>query len=414
MIGKPANLLRIAGALAYAVTACQYLLVRLTGSPGEPITVLEATLASHMTPAAFLVVEQASIWLLTFLFWHGTTPSIQTATDRRRMTFIGLQVLVATLSAGDLLPLVAAQVGLLLPGRIGQVWIGAQMALQLMVCTLLPGALAWMQPAFVSRLAGGYATLLQFVSIPIFHLLAYSLGMLGAVEARQRQDLVQAHNTVLAANTELRRLNAELTATRQMEAQSARIAERMTIAREVHDALGHHLAALSVNLQLATRLDGPPARRAVDEAYLLARMLLSEIRTLVTDLKELDAASLREAIETMAASIVRPTITIDFDDSLGQIGALPGHTLFRCAQEAITNAVRHAEANNLWIRIARTAGGYQFLARDDGRGATDIFYGHGLTGMRERVQELGGMMKCETRAGSGFVVEVHLPSKEAA
>ncbi len=271
-----------------------------------------------------------------------------------------------------------------------------------------------MQPAIVTKLAGEYAAPLQYASIPIFHLLAYSLGMLGAVEAKQRRELIEAHNTLLEANTELRRLNAELTATQQMEAQAARIAERMTIAREVHDALGHHLAALSVNLQLATRLDGPKARTAVEEAYLLARMLLSDIRTLVTDLKELDTASLREAIETMASSISHPTISVDFDDSLGPLGALPGHTLFRCAQEAITNAVRHADANHLWIRISKNAGGYHFTAKDDGRGATVISYGHGLTGMQERVQELGGMMKCETRAGTGFLLEVHLPFKEVA
>lgn len=414
MIGKPANLLRITGALAYALTACQYLVVRLAGGPGQNITVLETILAAHIKPTAFLLIEQASIWLLLTLFWQGTAQQSQAAADRRRIIFVGLQVLVATLSAGDLLPLVAAQAGLLLPGKAGRIWIGAQMTVQLVVCTLLPGALAWMQPAMLSKLTGDYAAPLQLASIPIFHLLAYSLGLLGAVEARQRQHLIEAHSTVLEANDELRRLNAELTATQKMEAQAARIAERMTIAREVHDALGHHLAALSVNLQLATRLDGPKARKPVEEAYLLARMLLSDIRTLVTDLKELDAASLREAIETMAASISHPTIHIDFDEGLEQMGALPGHTLFRCAQEAITNAVRHAEANNLWIRISRNAGGYHFTARDDGRGAMDVFFGHGLKGMQERVQELGGVMKCETRLGSGFFLEVHLPGKQVA
>lgn len=414
MNGKPAHLLRITGVLAYALTACQYLLVRLAGGAGTPITVLEAGLAPVISSSAFIALEQGSIWLLAFLFWRGTAAKGSPPTQSKGIVWVGLQVLVATLSAGDLLPLVAAQVGLLLPGRAGQVWIVAQMALQLLVCAFLPGALAWMQPAMVIKVAGEFAPFFQYACIPVFHLLAYSLGMLGAVEARQRLELFDAHQTALAANTELRRLNAELTATQQMEAQSARIAERMMIAREVHDALGHHLAALSVNLQLATRLEGQPARQAVDDAYLLARMLLSDVRHLVTDLKEFDASNLREAIETMANSISEPRILVEFEGDLQGLGALPGHALFRCAQEAITNTVRHAAAQNLWIRIARNSEGFHFSARDDGRGAMDIFYGHGLTGMRERVQELGGRMKCESYPDSGFYLEVLVPEKALA
>jgi signal transduction histidine kinase len=219
---------------------------------------------------------------------------------------------------------------------------------------------------------------------------------------------------VLDKNRELQLLNAELQATRQMEAESARIAERLTIARELHDALGHHLAALSVNLQLATKLEGPEGSKAVQDAYLLARMLLSDVRHVVTDLRQLDAVSLRQAIETMAASIARPKILVEFDQGLDGLGPLPGHTLFRCAQEAITNAVRHAEAEHLWLRLERTARGYRLSARDDGRGALDLFYGHGLTGMRERVEELGGLMRCETRPGAGFTLEVEVPEKAVA
>ncbi len=265
-----------------------------------------------------------------------------------------------------------------------------------------------------TTLAGQYAPLLPFVWIPVYHILAYSLGMLGAVEAHQRGELVEVHERVLDANRELRRLNAELQATQQMEAEAARVAERMTIARELHDALGHHLAGLSVNLQLATKLDGDEAKKAVADAYLLARVLLSDVRHVVTDLRQLDAASLRQALEIMAASIAVPKITLEFDDKLDGMGPLPGHTLFRCAQEAITNTVRHAHANNLWLCIKRSEHGYRLTARDDGRGATDVLYGHGLTGMSERVQELGGMLSCDTRTGSGFYLEVHVPEKAIA
>lgn len=414
MLRQPVQLLRISGVIAFALTACQYFLVRLAGSSSGPLTVLEYFLAGSVSKQVFILLEQLCIWATAALLWRGTRPDTVLKANRQSISLVGLQVGLATLGAGDLLPLVAAQVGLLLPGRAGQIWLLGQMLLQVGVCTLLPGALSWMQPPMVTTVTGQYAPILQFIWIPVYHLLAYSLGLLGAVEAHQRNELIAIHEQVLDTNKELRRLNAELKATQQMEAEAARVAERMTIARELHDALGHHLAALSVNLQLATKLGGAEAKKAVSDAYLLARMLLSDVRHVVTDLRQLDSASLRQALETMAASIAVPKITVEFDENLDGMGPLPGHTLFRCAQEAITNTVRHAEAGNLWLRISRNERGYQLTARDDGRGAMDIFYGHGLTGMRERVQELGGVVRCETRPGNGFYLEVQVPEKAVA
>ena len=92
---------------------------------------------------------------------------------------------------------------------------------------------------------------------------------------------------------------------------------------------------------------------------------------------------------------------------------LPSHALFRCAQEIITNTVRHSGARNLWIRLLLVDGRYELHSRDDGHGAAQLVWGNGLTGMRERVEELGGSMQLSTRAGHGFSVKVGLPRKEA-
>lgn len=411
---EPVRMLRVAGVLAFALTACQYFLVRVSDAEAAPITLLEYWLRGTVPGPLFVLLEQTAIWTLAWWVWRGARlePGAPPPPERGRL--IARQVLLATVTAGDLLPLVAAQVGLLLPGRSGLIWIAAQVGMQLAVCLYLPGALGWMHSPLLASVTGPEALLLSYAWIPVYHLLAYSLGLLGAVEAQQRRQLALVHGQVVHTNRELQRLNGELYATRQMEAESARVAERLTIARELHDALGHHLAALSVHLQLATKVEGPEARQAVDDAYLLTRLLLSDVRHVVTALRQFDGPSLKAAIETMAAGVVRPRVTVNCHDSLDRISPMTGHTLFRCAQEAITNALRHADAEHLRLSLERTGTGYRMCASDDGRGATDMVYGHGLTGMRERVEEIGGRMRCQTGPGAGFVLEIEVPDGAAA
>lgn len=417
MFQQPIRLLRLAGVLALIIEGLEYLVTRMNAHNYQsPLTLFEYLAGSSESARPLLIVlEQASIWGIAGLLWKTTSGDAASRPAAQTNRLLGVQLLLSLLGAGDMMPLIAAQVGLLLPGRRGQLWIAFQIVLQLALCLLMPSALNWFEPPVMVGLTHPALIALQFVSVPILHLLAYSLGLLGAVEARQRRDLAEAHGQTMAANQELQRVNAELKATQQMEAEAARLAERVSIARELHDALGHHLAGLSVNLQLATRLPGQPeSNRAVEDAYLLARMLLSDVRDVVSDLRQMDGASLKQALKTIAASITVPDISLDFGNDLEALGPLPGHTLFRCAQEAITNAVRHAGARHVWISISRKREGFCLTARDDGRGATDLFYGHGLTGMRERVQEMGGFLRCETRPGEGFQLEVLVPEKGLA
>jgi signal transduction histidine kinase len=84
--------------------------------------------------------------------------------------------------------------------------------------------------------------------------------------------------------------------------------------------------------------------------------------------------------------------------------------VLRCVQEAITNAVRHAGAENLWIEVARADGGVEVRARDDGRGAGSLRQGAGLTGMRERLEQAGGRLDLDARPGGGFEVRAWLPT----
>ena len=87
-------------------------------------------------------------------------------------------------------------------------------------------------------------------------------------------------------------------------------------------------------------------------------------------------------------------------------------TLLRCTQEIITNAARHARAQNLWIDIVvGDLGAVELTAHDDGDGATDAPPGHGLRGMRERVEETGGRLETSAIAGDGFRIRAVLPAR---
>jgi signal transduction histidine kinase len=78
----------------------------------------------------------------------------------------------------------------------------------------------------------------------------------------------------------------------------------------------------------------------------------------------------------------------------------------------ITNSVRHAEANNLWISLRHYEAGLALTARDDGRGAEAVEAGNGLNGMAERLRQLGGELKIETKSGAGFALRAWVPMEE--
>src|SRR5690554_4052133 len=217
-----------------------------------------------------------------------------------------------------------------------------------------------------------------------------------------------ARQQVLARD-EQRRLNAELRATRALLAESVRVNERTRISRELHDLLGHHLTALSLNLEVAHHLVSGQAQEHVTQAHTLAKLLLSDVREAVSRLREDDAIDMRATLLPLADNV--PGLRIDMDMPLTFLVDDPerAHVLLRCTQEIITNAVRHAEAGLLRLRYSFDGDAVTLEARDDGRGAEAPIAGNGLRGMRERLAAQGGTLEVETAPGSGFIVRLRLP-----
>ncbi len=279
------------------------------------------------------------------------------------------------------------------------------------------GALPWLLSL---RLGVAWLLLSQLAVIPVFMRREFTLleavmqallyaGFAGFVYATSLVARQQAQ-----AREEQRRLNSELRATRALLAESVRVNERTRISRELHDLLGHHLTALSLNLEVANHLVEGKAQEHVSQAHTLAKLLLSDVREAVSQIREDDAIDMAATLLPLADNV--PGLQIEMLLPVPFLLDDPecAHVLLRCTQEIITNVVRHAQAETLDLDYRWHGDGVQVVARDNGRGAAEApVVGNGLRGMRERLAAYGGQVEIETRPGQGFCLTLYLPVVQA-
>jgi signal transduction histidine kinase len=211
------------------------------------------------------------------------------------------------------------------------------------------------------------------------------------------------------ARTSLARANAELTATRELMAENSRTSERLRISRDLHDTLGHHLTALSLQLDVASRLSEGKAAEHVQQAHAITRLLLSDVRSVVSSLRDSSKLNLAEAIRALVIQPIDAQVHLDIPDTLIVDDTARAEALLRAVQEVLTNTARHARARHLWIRLARADNGIVLHTRDDGRGADIVTLGNGLRGMRERFELHGGRVDFQAGERGGFEVQAFLP-----
>ena len=208
----------------------------------------------------------------------------------------------------------------------------------------------------------------------------------------------------------LARTNRQLQAAQAVIAANARNAERLRISRELHDAWGHQLTALGLQLEIASHVaeDGRAADH-VSQAKGVAHALLAQVRDVVSTLREAERGDLKDALEALAQRVPVPAIHIAIDPGL-RVTPDQSHALIRCAQETVTNAIKHAEAANLWLQVTADGAGVRLIARDDGKAQPAASSpGSGLRGMRERLESLGGRLAVRAGRGVGFTVDAWLP-----
>jgi signal transduction histidine kinase len=220
------------------------------------------------------------------------------------------------------------------------------------------------------------------------------------------------------ARQKLTEANAELKVTAGLLDISSRTSERLRIARDLHDLMGHHLAALSLNLETASHLATGDALTQIEISKTIAKRLLADVRSVVSRLREEEPVDLTAALGALREVITTPALHLELPPELAVADPTVAQVALRSVQEIVTNAVRHSGARNLWLRVS-WSGGLQpagpaqhslvIDARDDGAGTDHVRFGNGLTGLRERVEQLRGTFEVSSLRGRGFNVHVRLP-----
>jgi signal transduction histidine kinase len=212
-----------------------------------------------------------------------------------------------------------------------------------------------------------------------------------------------------AGREEQARVNAELVSTRELLRESSKVGERIRIAREFHDVVGHNLTALCLHLEAATHHSPDQAQAIQQKALSTARHLLEEVREVVTGFHETDCIDLRSAFEVLQQNVPRIGLHIELPDDLLITGSARAHATLRCIQEITTNTLKHSDAKNLWVRIYAHNGAIEIEAHDDGSKTQQTGPGVGIAGMRDRLEELGGGLAVDTDQQSGFHVKAWFP-----
>jgi signal transduction histidine kinase len=199
----------------------------------------------------------------------------------------------------------------------------------------------------------------------------------------------------------------------------ATVHERNRLAREIHDGLGHYLTGINMQIQAGRAVldvDRAVALDALDQAQALAQEGLTEVRRSVAALRAspLDNQSLPQAIGSLVNECRTAGIATAFTVR-GESRDLPPQvelTLYRAAQEGMTNMRKYAQASSAEVELDYREKGQIYLAvRDSGVGTDDPSGGYGLVGVRERVHLLGGQVHIETAPGEGFSLQVQVPAE---
>jgi signal transduction histidine kinase len=220
--------------------------------------------------------------------------------------------------------------------------------------------------------------------------------------------LFAAHAAIALTNARLYERNSELTV---ME-------ERNRLARELHDAVAQKLFSLRLTAQAATALATRDPERVPAELAQVERLAadaLAELRAVIFELRPADlaedglAASLRKQVEVLDR-VFDARLTFQADPDV----TLPGDRelmLFRVAQEAVHNALRHARAGDVSVKLRRSGDDVSLTVVDDGAGFDPAEAGRdglGLASMRDRAEAVGGTLTIESAPGSGTVVQVEV------
>jgi two-component system, NarL family, sensor histidine kinase UhpB len=198
---------------------------------------------------------------------------------------------------------------------------------------------------------------------------------------------------------------------------AAQEAERMRIARELHDEIGQTLTAVALLAERAAD-QGGTQRRALSEIAVTVQTSLDDLRRISRELRPeaLDDLGLVNALIALCSRIEQQSglrVARDFEPHLPALASDIELVVYRVAQEALTNVLRHAHASRVDVSLRHTEGGVVLIVRDDGRGLPETLpETSGLAGMRERAMLVGAELDIESRPDAGVEIRLAVPVTE--
>ncbi len=262
----------------------------------------------------------------------------------------------------------------------------------------------------------------------------YSISMSNRL-MRERVEREQVFSALEDAHRQLADAHRQLALSAEREAEMAVLSERARLAREMHDTIGHALVLIAVKLEAAQRLRAVNPERADHEIEItkeVVRSTMSEMRASLANLRS--PTTTQQPIAEMLARRARESseragfrVIYRMQSDLGDLCAPVREALYRITVEALTNIEKHAQAHNVTLSLARHDETISLQIEDDGVGLPALATagqraaetasaqpssppGHyGITGMRERVEALGGRFTLGPRPGGGTIVAASLP-----
>jgi signal transduction histidine kinase len=282
---------------------------------------------------------------------------------------------------------------------------------------------------FSVLLFGAYLGLSFAIDLNPGHMLEFSVSILIGITftitlSQVLRLYIEQSEKMTLLLAQIQQANTELVAAREKEKELTIAEERVRMARDLHDGLGHHLTALSIQLQAAEKLvraNPDQAAESVHNARGEVQAALKEVRQSVAALREspVDIQHLPQAIAALVAetgqrSGLQGSFTQEGEPA--DLSPAAAMTLFRAAQEGLTNVQKHAAgAHQVSVRLVYAASGTRLAVENDGQQVTqdcqDLSGGFGLAGLRERAHLLGGSLECGPRQDGGFRVEIYLPAE---
>ena len=212
------------------------------------------------------------------------------------------------------------------------------------------------------------------------------------------------------------RANRELRAARALVAEGARAQERLRLSRELHDIAGHKLTALKLQLSLATRTQADSPSGTLTQCLTLADELLGDIRMVVSALRQGDTIDLRTALLALNPAVASVSVKFNVEPAAVVSDIAKAEALLRCAQEGLTNALRHGGATEIVVTLTRNDEELILSVEDNGVGIQSPAppAGNGLRGLRERLEEFQGVISLDRRTPRGCVLRAVLPEPRVA